>query len=110
LNLAVGQTATLTAAATDAYGNPVSTGTATWSLSAATPGTVSPASGSRTTFAASPTVSNIGQVRATMGTLTASSAVTVVPAAPTRLVATAAGGDRARLSASPTARHARSTG
>ncbi|TMD20127.1 MAG: choice-of-anchor D domain-containing protein [Chloroflexi bacterium] len=103
LTLAVGQTATLTAAATDAYGNPVSTSTATWSLSATTPGTVSPASGSRTTFAASPTVSNTGQVRATMGTLTASSAVSVVPAAPTRLVAAASGGDRVKLSWSPAA-------
>jgi len=48
-------------------------------------------------------VSNTGQVRATMGTLTASSAVSVVPAAPTRLVAAASGGDRVKLSWSPAA-------
>jgi outer membrane protein assembly factor BamB len=89
VTIAVSQTASLTANATDAYGNAVGTSTVAWSLGSGTPGTISPTLGSSTVFTASATVSSTGKVVAKLGTLTASSAVSVVPAAPAKLTATA---------------------
>lgn len=98
VTVAVGQTASLTANATDAYGNTVGMSTVAWSLGSGTSGSISPTSGSSTVFSASATVSNAGKVVAKLGTLTASSAVSVVPAAPTKLAATTLSDKKINLS------------
>ena len=88
-SVTVSQTASLTANGTDSYGNAVDSSSAAWSIASGTPGSISPTSGSSSIFTASATVSGTGKVIARLGTLTASSAVSVVPAAPTNLTATA---------------------
>ncbi len=98
VTLAVGKTAALSASATDAYGNAVSSGAATWSLSTGTPGTLSAATGSGTTFVASAASAGTGTVTAHLGTLTAQTLIRVLPAAPTGLTATAQSGHKITLS------------
>ena len=63
-----------TATGADTYGNPVSVSSATWTTTA--PGTVSPGSGSATTFTAGSTPGN-GSVTATIGSVNGSASVTV---------------------------------
>ncbi len=81
-SVVLGGTQAFTANGTDAYGNPVPIASASWSVSAGTPGTVSPTSGNPTTFTASSTTMGSGSVTATVGSLSGSASVTVV-AAPT---------------------------
>lgn len=73
-----GATQTFTASGADAYGNPVAIARADWSVSAGTPGTVSPTSGNPTTFTASSTAAGGGSVVATVTTVSGSASVTVV--------------------------------
>jgi hypothetical protein len=83
-----------TASGKDAYNNPADLSTATWTTTA--PGTVSPASGASTTFAAGTSAGN-GAVTATVGQVSGHATMTVTvspPNAPTNLRAS-----------SPTRRH-----
>jgi hypothetical protein len=89
--LVVGQTQTFNVTGADAYGNAVSASGATWSVGSGTPGSVSPAGGASTTFTSSPTATGTGSVRASVGSVTGSASVTVLPAAPASLAATVAG-------------------
>jgi hypothetical protein len=73
-SLAIGGTQTITATGADAYGN-AATPTVAWSLSAATPGTLSATTSTTATFTG--TAAGSGSVVATSGALTASAAVSV---------------------------------
>ena len=91
----------------DAYGNAVSVAGASWSVSPAGLGTVSPTSGSSTSFTAGPTTGS-GSVIATVGSIPGSASVTViapatVPGAPTGLAATTAASKGVSLSWAPPA-------
>ena len=70
----LGGSQTFTASGADAYGNAVPV-TPSWSVGPGTPGTVSPATGSSTTF--TPSGAGSGSVVATSGTVTASASVVV---------------------------------
>ena len=83
--LAVGQSQVFSASGTDAYSNAVSVSGAAWSMTAGTPGTISPAAGSTTTFKASAAATGTGSVKATVNGISASATVSVVPATPTSL-------------------------
>jgi len=87
VSLTVKQSQAFTATASDAYGNPLSASGATWSLSAGTPGTISPTSGTTSTFTASDANTGTGSLKATIGGMSRSVAITVVPAAPANLTA-----------------------
>jgi hypothetical protein len=88
----VGQSTVLTAGGQDSYGNPVILGgSVTWATSSGTPGTLSALTGATTTFKAEATTAGTGKVVAKSGTLSATVAVTVHPAAPTQLAATTNG-------------------
>jgi hypothetical protein len=76
-----------TATGTDAYSNAVNVSGANWSLASRTPGTLSPATGSTTTFKASGYFTGTGGVTATIGGISASAAITVIPATPANLTA-----------------------
>jgi subtilisin len=82
--LSLGGTQSFAASGSDAYGNPVDVASATWSVGAGTPGSVSPISGSATTFTASSSTTGSGTVVATVtggsGEVSGSAAVTVVSA------------------------------
>jgi hypothetical protein len=94
----LGSTATFTAVGLDAFGNPLPSVSAAWSLTPGTPGTVAPASGPTTTYTATGSV-GAGQVVATVSTaagpLTATAQVTVTPP-PVARVAAVRYGVRAR--------------
>jgi len=79
-SVALGGMQAFTATGADAYGNPVPIASASWSVSAGTPGTVAPTSGNPTTFTASSTTTGSGSVTATVGSLSGSASVTVVAA------------------------------
>jgi hypothetical protein len=70
----VGTSQVFTASGADTYGNPVAV-TPNWSVGAGTPGTISPATGSSTTF--TPSGPGSGSVVATAGSVTASASVVV---------------------------------
>ncbi len=90
--VSVGGTQSFTASGSDLYGNPVTVTSAAWSVTAGTPGTVSPATGNPTTFSASVTITGSGSVVASVGSVSGSAAVTVVAlAAPSNLVASPQG-------------------
>src|SRR5207245_6696061 len=72
----------------DAYGNPVSIGTPTWSVTSGTPGAISPTTGASTTFKASDSSTGTGSVKAVVSGISGTAAVTVIPATPTNLTAT----------------------
>jgi hypothetical protein len=72
-----GRTQTFAATVADAYGNP-SSEPVTWTLGSAVFGTLNPTTGPSTTFTATPTVAGRTRIRATVGTLQATSALTVV--------------------------------
>jgi plastocyanin len=91
LAIPVGQSANLSATAADAYGNAVSTTSVAWSVTAGTPGTVSPATGNFVLFTASATKSAFGKVVAQLGSVTASVSVSVAPAPPINLRASVNG-------------------
>jgi hypothetical protein len=78
------------ASGADSYGNPVDVSSAVWSVSLTSLGTVSPATGSSTTFTAGANASS-GSVIATVGTIQGSASVSVtsasVPAPPASLSA-----------------------
>ena len=82
----LGGTQSFTASGSDLYGNPVDVSSATWSVGAGTPGTVSPASGASTTFTASSSSTGSGSVIATAAGVSGSATVTVVPAPTTASV------------------------
>jgi hypothetical protein len=86
----LGQTATFTAVGLDAFGNPLPTVSAAWSLAPGTPGRLSPATGPATTFTATGRV-GVGRVVATVSTaagpLTATAQVTVTPPPVARVAA-----------------------
>jgi len=73
--LGLGGVQVFTASAKDQYGNAASTTRVTWSTTA--PGTLSPATGPKTTFTASSTTTGSGTVTATINGHTASATVTV---------------------------------
>ncbi|HYR12736.1 MAG TPA: hypothetical protein VEQ67_00750, partial [Mycobacterium sp.] len=92
VDIVVGQSAALTASGNDSYGNAVNlAASVTWSMSSGTPGTLSASSGATTTFHAAATSSGTGSIMAKSGSLSATVAVTVHPAAPTHLMATTNG-------------------
>jgi hypothetical protein len=78
----LGSTAVFTAVGLDAFGNPLPSVSAAWSLAPGTPGALAPAAGQSTTYTASGRV-GAGQVIATVATtagpLSASAPVTVTP-------------------------------
>jgi hypothetical protein len=80
VSLPLGTTASFAAVGVDAFGNPIPSLPAAWTLAPGTPGTLSPASGPTTIFTASGRIGS-GQVVATVATpsgpLTASAPVTV---------------------------------
>jgi hypothetical protein len=76
----LGGTQSFTASGSDAYGNAVDVSSATWSVGAGTPGSVSPLSGTSTSFTASSSTTGSGTVIASVGAVSGSAAVTVVPA------------------------------
>jgi len=82
VSVVLGGAQAFTANGADAYGNLVTVASASWSVSAGTPGTVSPTTGNPTTFTASSTTTGSGSVIATVeaatGSLTGSASVTVV--------------------------------
>jgi len=88
LTLAVHLTQVFTATGTDAYGNPVSIGTPTWSVTSGTPGAISPTTGTSTTFKASDANTGTGSVKVVVSGISGTATVTVIPAAPTNLTAT----------------------
>ncbi|TMC25469.1 MAG: hypothetical protein E6J32_13475 [Chloroflexi bacterium] len=88
MTLAVHLTQVFTANGTDAYGNPVSIGTPTWSVTSGTPGAISPTTGTSTTFKASDANTGTGSVKVVVSGISGTAAVTVIPAAPTNLTAT----------------------
>ncbi|MFL5798331.1 MAG: hypothetical protein ACJ77A_10420 [Actinomycetota bacterium] len=71
----VGGGQVFSAIAADAYGNPIDSSGAAWSTTA--PGTVSPTTGSQTTFTAGSTVGS-GSVTASVGSVSGSASVSVV--------------------------------
>jgi hypothetical protein len=85
-SVVVGQVQGLTASAADAYGNPLSAGAASWSLSTGVLGTVSPAAGSSTTFSASASNTGALSIKASMGSIAGTATISVVPATPANLV------------------------
>jgi hypothetical protein len=92
-SLNVGGTQVFTAGGTDAYGNPVSVSGAAWSTSVPG-GSVSPATGSSTTFTAG-SAPGSGNVTATVGAVSKSAAVTVTGITPpSNLTATTTGARR----------------
>ena len=72
-SLTVGSSQTFNASGTDAFGNPVSVAAANWTTTA--PGTLSPTSGTTTTFTA--TSAGTGVVQAAIGPVSGSATVTV---------------------------------
>ena len=80
-----------TATASDAFSNLVSASAANWSLASRTPGTLSSTTGNTTTFKASSYFTGTGSVTATIGGITASAAITVIPATPANLTANVKG-------------------
>jgi hypothetical protein len=87
-SVTVGGTQPFTAAGADQYGNAVAVSSASWSTTA--PGSVSPSTGSSTTFTATNTGS--GLVTAGVGSISGSASVTVTAlVAPSNLVASAQG-------------------
>ena len=74
-----GATQAFTVTGSDAYGNAVAVGAATWSVGAAGLGTLASASGATTTFTAGAAAAS-GSITAAAGGLTASAGVTVRPA------------------------------
>jgi hypothetical protein len=97
LTVVVGKSASLSVSATDQYANDVATDAAAWSVTSGTPGSISPATGSSSTFTASSTVSAYGNVVVKLGALSAQVPVSVLPAAPTSL-AVNVNGHKANLS------------
>ncbi len=95
----LGQTATFTAVGLDAFGNPLPSVSAAWSVAPGTPGTVAPTAGPATTFTASGV--GVGQVVATVetaaGPLTATAQVTVTPPPVARVAAVRYGVKARRL-------------
>jgi hypothetical protein len=89
------------ASGADAYGNPVGVSSAAWSVSPTSLGSVSPPTGSSTTFTAGANAGS-GSVTASVGTIQGSGALTVtsasVPGAPTSLTAVPASGKGVQLS------------
>ena len=80
--VALGETATFTAVGLDAFGNPLPSVSAAWTLVPGTPGTLTPAAGPTTTFTASGRVGSgavVATVATAAGPLTASAPVTVTP-------------------------------
>ena len=75
--VAAGARQVFTAAGADAFGNGVAVNPS-WTLSAGTPGTLSPSTGVSTTFAASPAAGGAGAVVASMDNVTVAAPVTVV--------------------------------
>jgi len=84
-SVVVAQVQGLTASAADAYGNPLSAGAASWSLSTGLLGTVSPAAGSSTTFSASASNTGVLSIKASMGSIAGTATISVVPATPANL-------------------------
>ena len=82
LSVPLGTTASFSAVGIDAFGNPIPSLSASWTLAPGTPGTLSPATGPTTTFTATGPIGS-GQVVATVATptgpLTASAPVIVTP-------------------------------
>jgi len=82
VSLPLGTTTTLSAVGVDAFGNPIPSLSAAWSLVPGTPGALSPAAGPTTTFTASGRIGR-GQVVATVATpsgpLTATVPIIVTP-------------------------------
>jgi hypothetical protein len=78
----LGSAATFTAVGLDAFGNPLATVSAAWSLAPGTPGTIAPTAGPSTTYTASGRV-GAGAVVATVttpaGPIAASAPITVTP-------------------------------
>jgi Malectin domain len=87
--VSTGGTQPFTASGQDAYGNSVSVSSAGWSTTA--PGTVSPPTGSATTFTAGSSAGS-GQVTATIGTVSGSADVTVTSGGGSSTVRVNAGG------------------
>jgi len=99
--VATGASQLVSASGADAYGNPVDVSSATWSVSPASLGAVSPSTGASTTFTAGASAGS-GSVVASVGAVTGSAPVNVVaasvPGAPTNLVAVPASGKGVQLS------------
>src|SRR5207302_6045462 len=99
--VATGGTQSFSASGADAYGNPVAVASAVWSVNPSSLGTVSPSSGSSTTFTAGAGAGS-GTVAAAVGAIQGSASVTVVaaavPGAPTNLGAVPATGKGVQLS------------
>jgi len=89
-----------TASGSDAYGNPVDVSSAGWSVNPATLGTVSPPTGTSTTFTAGSGAGN-GSVSASLGATQGNASISVVmasaPGPPTNLTATPASGKGVQL-------------
>jgi hypothetical protein len=86
----LGQTTTFTAVGIDAFGNPLPSVSAAWSLAVGTPGTVAPAAGPTATFTATGRVGTgavVATVSTAAGPLTATAAVTVTPPPVARVAA-----------------------
>ena len=88
--LPLGTTASFTAVGVDAFGNPIPSLSAAWTLAPGTPGSLSPPTGPSTTYTASGTT-GAGEVVATVATpagpLTATASVTVTPPPVVRVAA-----------------------
>ena len=88
--LPLGATASFSAVGVDAFGNPIPSLSAAWTLAPGTPGTLAPTSGPSTTYAASGRIGK-GQVIATVttptGLLTATATITVTPPPVVRVAA-----------------------
>ncbi len=99
-SLTVGSSQTFNASGTDAFGNPVSVAAANWTTTA--PGTLSPTSGTTTTFTA--TSAGTGVVQAAIGPVSGGATVTATQtiSAPTGVTATLRG-KRIQISWQPVA-------
>ena len=86
VSVVVGYTQMFTAKAADAYGNALSANAASWSLSSGIPGTISPGSGTTTTFSASGSNTGTGTIKASIGSVIGTARIDVIPAPPTNLV------------------------
>jgi len=86
VSVVVGHAQMFTANAADAYGNALTANATSWSLSAGIPGTISPGSGTTTTFSASGSNTGTGTINASIGSIIGRASINVIPAPPTNLV------------------------
>jgi len=90
-SLVVGGTVAFSVTGTDVYNNPVGVGSVAWSVSPIGLGTLSSTTGTSVTFKANPFRSASGTIVAADGSLSSSAGISVMPDAPTKLVAAARG-------------------